>query len=131
MSATNDAPTTQEGAAADAEIRPRLLKSLRVENLKSLVGEHDIPFAPLTLIYGPHAAGKSTIIQGLRIFMHAVRAGRRDALNPFWEDVDRARHLDVLHGPVGPVAEQPAVRESDVAVIDEQERGWEPVQRPR
>lgn len=61
------------------------LENLHVENLKSLAGPHDVPLAPLTLIYGPNAAGKSTILQALRIFAQAVKAGRHDALHLYEE----------------------------------------------
>lgn len=81
----NESATDARLAAASTALDGPLLESLRVGNLKSLRGQHDIPLAPLTLIYGPNAAGKSTILQALRIFMNAVRAGRRDALNPYWE----------------------------------------------
>lgn len=64
--------------------RPRpqpLIERLHVENLKSLAGRHEIPLAPLTLVYGPNSAGKSTALKGLQLFMHAVDTGRSDALN--------------------------------------------------
>lgn len=83
--ADNASPTRGRSPVAAGGARPPLVGSLRIENLKALAGEHDIPLAPLTLIYGPNAAGKSTVMQGLRIFMQAVRAGRRDALKPFSE----------------------------------------------
>ncbi|MFD1506073.1 hypothetical protein FE374_18280 [Georgenia yuyongxinii] len=61
--------------------RPKLLVTrFHAENLKSLAGRHEVPLAPLTLVYGPNSAGKSTVLNGLRLFMHAVDAGRFDAL---------------------------------------------------
>ena len=64
--------------------RPRplaLIERLHVENLKSLAGRHEIPLAPLTLVYGPNSAGKSTVLKALQLFMHAVDTGRFDALD--------------------------------------------------
>lgn len=62
--------------------RPQpLIERLHVENLKSLAGRHEIPLAPLTLVYGPNSAGKSTALKALQMFMHAVDTGRSDALN--------------------------------------------------
>ncbi|WP_028656675.1 AAA family ATPase [Nocardioides sp. J54] len=62
--------------------RPRpLIERLHVENLKSLAGRHEIPLAPLTLVYGPNSAGKSTALKALQLFMHAVDTGKSDALN--------------------------------------------------
>ena len=52
----------------------RLLTELRVTNMKSLAGEHVIPLAPLTLIYGPNAAGKSSIIQSLLLMAQSLNA---------------------------------------------------------
>lgn len=52
----------------------RLLTELRVRNVKSLAGEHTIPLAPLTLIYGPNAAGKSSIIHSLLLAAQSVNA---------------------------------------------------------
>ncbi|MCW3159472.1 AAA family ATPase [Micropruina sonneratiae] len=57
-----------------------LLDRIYIENLKALAGEHRVQLAPLTLIYGPNSAGKSTILRGLKLFMNAVNVGRRDAL---------------------------------------------------
>ncbi len=68
----------------EARQRPRpqpLIERLHVENLKSLAGRHEIPLAPLTLVYGPNSAGKSTALKALQLFMHAVDTGRSDALN--------------------------------------------------
>lgn len=62
--------------------RPQpLIERLQVENLKSLAGAHEIPLAPLTLIYGPNSAGKSTVLKALQMFMHAVETGTFDALD--------------------------------------------------
>ena len=68
------------------DVQPRrrpiaLVQRIYAENLKSFAGRHDIPLAPLTLVYGPNSAGKSTVLNGLRLFMHAVDEGRFDALN--------------------------------------------------
>lgn len=78
-----DDPTYAHTGASRPHPRPvqPLVQSLHVENLKSLAGPHDIPLAPVTLIYGPNAAGKSTILQALRIFATAMKAGRHDALH--------------------------------------------------
>lgn len=88
--------TSPRQAAEPPAIRP-LISTLHVENLKSLSGQHEIPLAPLTLIFGPNAAGKSTILQALRLFARAVEAGRRDAfrarefsfeIDDTWPDFD-------------------------------------------
>ena len=47
------------------------LRRIDIANLKSLGTQsgraHEIPLAPLTLIYGPNSAGKSTIVQALSL----------------------------------------------------------------
>ena len=45
-----------------------MITSLTLKNFKPF-GEHEveIPFAPLTLVYGPNSAGKSSVIQALRL----------------------------------------------------------------
>lgn len=77
-------PAEAEADAPKENKRPRpqpLIERLHVENLKSLAGRHEIPLAPLTLVYGPNSAGKSTVLNALQLFMHAVDTGRSDALN--------------------------------------------------
>lgn len=83
----DDSATATAGAKsapAQRTARPRplsLVERLHVENLKSLAGRHEIPLAPLTLVYGPNSAGKSTVLKALQLFMHAVDTGRFDALD--------------------------------------------------
>lgn len=86
------------------EARPRpvhpLVKHLHIENLKSLAGPHDIPLAPLTLVYGENSAGKSTVLQALRLFARAVTSGRHDALHVFencFEDMNGFVSLITAH----------------------------------
>lgn len=68
--------------AKDSRPRPApLVTALRVENLKAFAGRHEIPLAPLTLVYGPNSAGKSTLLHGLKTFKDVVNAGRHDALH--------------------------------------------------
>lgn len=73
----------------ERQTRPRptpLIDRLHIQNMRSLTGYHEVPLAPLTLIYGPNSSGKSTILQGLKVFMGVVDAGRRDALRA-WQSV--------------------------------------------
>lgn len=58
-----------------------LIERLHIENLKAFAGPHEVGLAPLTLVYGPNSAGKSTLLQALRIFMGVVDAGRHDGIH--------------------------------------------------
>ena len=73
----------------------RLLTELRVQNVKSLAGEHAIQLAPLTLIYGPNAAGKSSIIQSLLLAAQSVNA---DGFAPKGPLVDLRDFRQVVNG---------------------------------
>lgn len=73
----------------------RLITELRVRNVKALAGEHTIPLAPLTLVYGPNAAGKSSIIQSLLLAAQSVNAGGFAAQGPL---VDLRDFSHVVNG---------------------------------
>lgn len=53
----------------------RLLTQVRITDLKALRGSHQVPLAPLTLVYGPNSAGKSSIIQSLLLVAQSAREG--------------------------------------------------------
>jgi predicted ATP-dependent endonuclease of OLD family len=42
-----------------------MLKCLELENFKAFGERQKIPFAPITLIFGPNSSGKSSILQAL------------------------------------------------------------------
>ncbi len=52
-----------------------MLDRLIVENLKGFGPRQEVELAPLTLIYGPNAGGKSTLIQALLLLKQSVEAG--------------------------------------------------------
>jgi hypothetical protein len=53
-----------------------MLTQLVVENFKALKGRHVIPLAPITLVYGPNSAGKSSVMQALLLLKQSLDAGR-------------------------------------------------------
>jgi energy-coupling factor transporter ATP-binding protein EcfA2 len=61
-----------------------MIEQLVVENLKSFGGRHEIELAPITLVYGPNSAGKSSLLQVLAILKQTLepRAGRSDIDRP-------------------------------------------------
>src|SRR5262245_45280741 len=48
-----------------------MLTSLEIENFKGIAARQRIDFAPLTLLFGPNSAGKSTVLQAL-IYLHEL-----------------------------------------------------------
>lgn len=53
-----------------------ILKSLTLKNFKSIGEEpQTINFAPITLLFGPNSAGKSTILKSLLYFNHILKGG--------------------------------------------------------
>lgn len=86
--ATSPAPAAVRGT------RPRptaLVHSLHLENVRALAGRHEVRLAPLTLIYGPNSAGKSTLLKGLKTFADVVNSGRHDALHA-WANAFKESH---------------------------------------
>ena len=78
------------GAGSIDEARPTaLINTLRVENLRSFVGLHEIPLAPLTFVFGQNSAGKSSLLNALKIFARVVDSGRHDALHA-WQSSFKA-----------------------------------------
>ncbi len=51
-----------------------MIRELRIGNLKAFRGEHQIPLAPLTLIYGSNSAGKSSLIQSLLLLKQTIES---------------------------------------------------------
>ena len=56
-----------------------ILKALTLENFKGIREPVRIEFAPLTLLFGPNNAGKSTIVQAL---MYAREVLERKTVTP-------------------------------------------------
>ena len=55
------------------------LSGLVVGNFKAFGGSQKIPVRPLTLIYGPNSAGKSSLIQSMLLLNHWLAGGALDA----------------------------------------------------
>src|SRR5438552_13324428 len=55
-----------------------MMRSLRVGNFKAFAEPQRIPLRPLTLVYGPNSAGKSSIIHSLALAHHAILTGDLD-----------------------------------------------------
>lgn len=55
-----------------------MLQVLELENFKGIAARQRIDFAPLTLLFGPNNAGKSTILQALLYLHELVERGNAD-----------------------------------------------------
>lgn len=82
MSKNDDDRYSRLYRTATSSYSSRLITELRVRNVKALAGEHTIPLAPLTLVYGPNAAGKSSIIQSLLLAAQSINADSFAAQGP-------------------------------------------------
>jgi hypothetical protein len=67
-----------EQAPEHTAVRPeppaRLLTQLRLKNLKSFSGDHAVDLRPITVIYGPNSAGKSSLLQALLLLKQSIEA---------------------------------------------------------
>ncbi|MDO5676807.1 MAG: DUF3696 domain-containing protein [Propionibacteriaceae bacterium] len=108
-----------EFAPAPVESRPiptpgaRLLKQLRVENVKSFSSAQEARLAPITLVYGPNSAGKSTLVQALLMLLQSaatttlITNGRLAQLGSFssavsHHDIERDVGLGIDFGVIPP-----------------------------
>ncbi len=57
---------------------PNAVIAFRVGNFKAFADTQRIPIRPLTLIYGPNSAGKSSIIHSLLLARHGIDTGELD-----------------------------------------------------
>jgi len=55
-----------------------MIRKLRLGNFKAFAETQEVPLRPLTLIYGPNSAGKSSIIQSLALVHHGIHTGELD-----------------------------------------------------
>ena len=58
-----------------------MITSINLGNFKSFGSVQKIPIRPLTLLYGPNNAGKSTCFHGIALSHEAIRTGNLDVAN--------------------------------------------------
>lgn len=82
-----------------------MINSLHVSNFKSFPdGVPVVPFAPITLVYGPNSAGKSTLLQSLALLKQSLEprvittASRPPDLLFTGDYVDLGGFLSAVHG---------------------------------
>jgi hypothetical protein len=69
-----------------------MFTSLKIKNFKAFKNEQTIRIAPITLIYGPNSAGKSSIIQSMLLLSQSLK--NLDALKNL-ELTPKGPHLDL------------------------------------
>ena len=55
-----------------------MITSIRLGNFKAFAQAQQIPLKPITIIFGPNSAGKSSLIHGLLLAHEAMRTGKLD-----------------------------------------------------
>ncbi len=55
-----------------------MITGITISNFKSIGGEQRIDFRPITLLFGPNSAGKSTVLQALQFMRELLERGNVD-----------------------------------------------------
>jgi hypothetical protein len=80
------------------------LTGIILENFKAFKNRQVIPIRPLTLIYGPNSAGKSSIIHALALLKHAflnIGHAEADCVDLGWSEVRLGGWQNLVHGQNG------------------------------
>src|ERR1700751_5998161 len=56
----------------------RIMTALKVGNFKAFAETQTIPLKPITFIFGPNSAGKSSLIHSLALAHEGLQSGRLD-----------------------------------------------------
>ena len=78
-----------------------LLNSISIRNFKAYKGLQEIPLKPLTFIFGPNSAGKSSIIHALAFLKHvSLKNGHcsPDEVDLVWDKATLGGWQNLLHG---------------------------------
>ncbi|MEH0821776.1 MULTISPECIES: AAA family ATPase [unclassified Micromonospora] len=109
-----------------------MIERLRLENFKAF-RQMGLPLAPLTLLSGVNAAGKSTTMQALALLRQSYDAGvfdHRDGLLLNGELVELGVGQDVLHENYADGGHEGRIFIAIAATIDGSERTWRVEYRP-
>lgn len=77
-----------------------MLTNLKIKNFKAFKNEQSLRIAPITLIYGPNSAGKSSIIQSLLLLNQSIKnidAAKNCELASKGEHLDLGMPKNYLH----------------------------------
>jgi len=77
-----------------------MITQIKVENFKAFAEKQIIPLRPITLIFGPNSAGKSSILHSLLLLNHAASSGDFDVQHTRLggESVDLGGFERYVHG---------------------------------
>jgi len=75
------------------------LTRIEIENFKGIGERQTLELAPITLLFGPNSAGKSTILQALQ-YVRAILEGENPDPDPYVDsgDVDYGGFKNLVHG---------------------------------
>lgn len=79
-----------------------MFSSIKINNFQVFGEETEIPLAPITLIFGPNASGKSAFIRALLLLRQSLNSasGTENGLQFAGEDVDLNGFKSVVHGQI-------------------------------
>ncbi|MCW7553951.1 AAA family ATPase [Endozoicomonas gorgoniicola] len=76
-----------------------MITEFNIKNFKSFSKSQTLPLAPITLIYGPNSAGKSSVIQSLMMLKQTLLEKEKDSdLVTSGEDIDLGTFESLIHG---------------------------------
>lgn len=95
-------PEQYVGEEVVSSHRRPLISRLTLENFKSIGNRAEVELAPITLLYGPNSAGKTSVLQSLLLlkqsFAFAERAGGAPRLVTQGDLVDLGSYGALIHG---------------------------------
>jgi len=74
-----------------------MLKSIGIQNFKAIGKMAHIPLKPITLIFGPNSAGKSSIIQSLLMLKQSIGGKAKEILQVKGEYVDLGTYKEFIY----------------------------------
>lgn len=74
-----------------------MIRKFGLKNFKPFAETEMIPFAPVTLIYGPNSGGKTSLVQSLRLLKQTLHPDGADILIPRGKYVDLGSYHSLIH----------------------------------
>jgi hypothetical protein len=74
-----------------------MIRKFGLKNFKPFAETGMIPFAPITLIYGPNSGGKTSLVQSIRLLKQTLHPEGADVLIPRGRYVDLGSYHSLVH----------------------------------